>query len=275
MLEEYKQMCKAAADTIPNWQSLSKNDLCRLCVENEDNPELYNAYFAAIQYRYWGLIAKYYNACNKIVSPETCRDWLVDTIMYALKHRRWEDEDSTIYNDPNGPDKVINTKMKCMKINLYQYTNRKKRKDSFGIMSLDDLSERLHDSNFMLVDNTSEREQQNIDVKEYIKKLFISKDYFMAYMLDGILNESIFDDEDTDVDDGTNPIVKKLSKFLRYLTPSYCEQFASTYDVNVDVAISSLVYFKNLNIKKVNNKIEYNLLKLKHDPFILGILGRQ
>ena len=270
MLDEYKQSCKEAADILPNWKDLSTNDLCRLCIANEDNPVLYNAYFAAIQYKYWGLIAKYYNSCNGLVEPEVCRDWLIDTIMYALKHRRWEDVDSTLYNDPMGPDRAINTKMKCLKINQYQYSNRKKRKDEFGTMSLEALAEKMNDNTFGLIDNSSELDKQSIDINEYIKKLFLKKDYFMAYMLDGIINVDVFDDED-----GTKNIlsVKKLSRFLRNLTQDYCEEFAERYGVDRDIAIHSLIYFQKLNIRRVNSKIEYNIHKLRHDDFILGLMG--
>lgn len=271
MLDEYKQLCKETADSIPGWQKLSKNELCRLCVENEDNPTLYNAYFAAIQYKYWGLIAKYHSSCNGLVEPEVCRDWLVDTIIYALKHRRWEDEDSTIFEDPNGPDKAINTKMKCMKINQYQYSNRKKRKDAYGTVSLDEMTEKFSDGNLGLLDESSEADSQEIDTREYIRTLFRKKDYFMAYMLDAILNSDVFEDDSS----ASSSIfsAKKLSRFMRRLTEGYCVGFAQRYDVPVETAVHSLIYFHRLNIKKVNQKIEYNLHKLKHDPFILELLG--
>jgi hypothetical protein len=271
VLEEYKELCKEAANAIPGWQSLSKNELCRLCVENENNPELHNAYFAAIQYKYWGLIAKYHASCNGLVEPEVCRDWLVDTIMYALEHRRWEDEDSTIFDDPNGPDKAINTKMKCMKINQYQYSNRKKRKDAFGNVSLDEMTEKFSDGNLGLLDTTTDEYRQEIDINEYIRKLFRKKDYFMAYMLDAILNSDVFED----LPGGSGEIfsVKKLSRFMRRLDGDYCRGFAQRYEVDEGIAVHSLVYFYKLNIKKVNQKIEYNIHKLRHDPFILEMLG--
>lgn len=271
MLDEYRKLCETAANQIPGWKELSKNDLCRLCVANEDNPQLYNAYFAAIQCKYWSLIAKYHSSCGGLVEPETCRDWLIDTIMYALEHRRWEDEDSTIYNDPNGPDKAINTKMKCMKINQYQYSNRKKRKDAFGTVSLDELSEMFNDSNTGLLDTTSDDSRQEMDIKEFIKSLFQKKDYFMAYMLDAILNANVFEDDRSSYT--TVFSAKRLSKFMRRLTDDYCLQFAERYEVDADVAVHSLVYFQKLNIKKVNRKIEFNLHKLKHDPFILELIG--
>ena len=272
MLDEYKQTCKEIADRIPGWQHLTKNELCRLCVANEDNPELHNAYFAAIQFKYWNLISKYYTSCNGLVDAETCRDWLIDTILYALEHRRWEDEDSSIFNDPNGPDKAINTKMKCMKINQYQYSNRKKRKEAYGVVSLDELTEKFNDSNNGLLDTDSDKERQAIDVREYIKKIFLKKDYFLAYMLDAILNANVFDDVK-----GSNTSIfspKRLSKFLRNLDDDYCQQFADRYDVNIDTALHSLVYFQKLNTRKVHRKIEYSLQKLRHDEVLLDLLGR-
>ena len=48
MLEEYKKLCKASADIIPNWEKIDKNKLCNLYIQNESNSELANAYLSGI-----------------------------------------------------------------------------------------------------------------------------------------------------------------------------------------------------------------------------------
>ena len=60
MLDEYKELCRIAANSAPDWEKMSKNDLCRAYVTSKGNDLLQNAYLSAILYRYWNLIGKYY-----------------------------------------------------------------------------------------------------------------------------------------------------------------------------------------------------------------------
>ena len=127
MLDENKELCRRTADIIPEWTSMSKNDLCRAYVANKGNEAAQNAYLSAILYRYWNLISKYYYmgvGVNR-ASPEECYDWLVDSVCCCVNSASWEDPNSSIYKDPNGPDKVINRCMKCARLTYYQFINRK------------------------------------------------------------------------------------------------------------------------------------------------------
>ena len=141
MLEEYKELCRKAANFAPGWQELSKNDLCREYVKNKGNATLQNAYISAILYRYWNLISKYYYQSANCATPEECYGWLVDSVSCCVNLAAWENPDSSIYNDPNGPDKVINRCMKCARLTYYQFINRKKRRDEIGMLSVDELKE--------------------------------------------------------------------------------------------------------------------------------------
>ena len=52
MLEqEYKTLYNAAS-SIPNWQTMNKNDLINAYIDNEKDENLRNSYFAAIMCRY-------------------------------------------------------------------------------------------------------------------------------------------------------------------------------------------------------------------------------
>jgi hypothetical protein len=190
-----------------------------------------------------------------------------DAIQYALSHRRWEDPDSSIYNDPNGPDKVINRIMKCTKVNLFQYVNRKKRKDAYKIKSLDAISELVNDNTMEIVDREDELKNLNIDFKMIIKNTFLLKDYFMAYMIDCILNENVFYYSKEKSCYEFN--IKKLSRVICNIDESYCVRFADTYELDREDVIKTLKYFDKLNSNKLLYKIEYSLQRLKHDETIL------
>ena len=269
MLDDYKHLCEVAADIVPNWRELDKNDLCRLCVANENTPYLYNAYMSAILYKYWNLIPKFHASCNGIVSPETVYDWLIDSINYALKHRRWESPDSSIYNDPNGPDKVINRKMKCTRINLYQFTNRKKRKDEFGIMSLDELTEKVNDTNFALVDKENTLESVTMDIRTYISKIFGQEEYFLAYLLDAIVNGDVFEPDENGVVDFS---MRKILRFMRTIDDAYIKYFIEEYSANPKRAKDSIRYIKSIDSKVMVCKVESSLYRLRHDKSLLKMI---
>lgn len=268
MLEEYKLHCKEQAAAIPGWEQLSKNELCNRYIETEDKSTK-DAYLAAILYRYWKLIPKFYYQSSNVCSPEDCYDWLVESVLCALNCKRWTESDSSIYKDPNGPDKVINRAMKCARLNFYQFINRKKRKDNFGILSLDELKENLNDNSNDIEDpQSSVNDETIISVKEYIKDIFNGKEYFLAFMLDCIVTENIFDKEGTYVKLNQ----KRLTKLLRELDSIYAAQFATRYEFEKDKVLHALAYCQGLTPSKIQSKIEYNLLKLKHDKKLLEVL---
>ena len=269
MLDEYKQACKEAANAINGWETLSKNDLCRELVRNRSDKQLFNGYFSALMYRYWNLIPKFYLQSSNVASPEDCYDWLVTAITYAIEHTRWDDPDSTVYNDPNGPDKVINRCMKSVRLTYYQYINRKKRKDNFCQLSLDELKENLNNAFDVEDEDTSDIDNDLIDLKGYIVSIFRKKDYFLAYLIDCIINEQVFEPT---IEGGVEFSSKRLAKYLRQIDEDYCHRFSATYDLNLDEVLKTLKYcnFKSSNIR---SKIENSLLILKHDPFILSRKG--
>ena len=269
MLDDYKHLCETAANIVPGWKELDKNEICRRCVKYENDPHLYNAYMSALLYKYWNLIPKFHSSCNGIVSPETVYDWLIDAINYAIQHRRWESQDSTIYNDPNGPDKVINRKMKCTRINLYQFTNRKKRKDEFGLMSLDELTEKVNDTNFALIDKENELNSVTMDVQYYINQVFSKEEYFLAYLLDAIVNGDVVEPKENGIVDFS---MRKIIKFIRSIDEKYIKYFIDTYKVDKIRAKDSIRYIKSLDSKIIVCKVESGLYRLRHDKSLLMMI---
>lgn len=230
-------------------------------VANEGNSNMQNACFGALVCKYWPLINKYYFLCNNVATQEDVYDWLIDSIQYALKHRRWEDPDSNIYQDPTGPDKVINRRMKCARLTFYQYINRKKRKDNFNIVQLEDMTS-LNNTEPLVIPHEDEigNLSTKLSAEEYIHDLVLKKEYFLAFMLDIIINEDIFDKEDLN---GYVFNPKKLAKHLRYINEDYCLAFENKYHISENMYQCYKKYCKNLSSNLIYNKIEYNLQKLK------------
>lgn len=275
MLDEYKEACRRSADLIHGWQDLSKNDLCRKYVESKDNPQLQDSYFAAIMYRYWYLISKYYHMSSNVASIEDCYEWLVDSVYGCLKATSWDREDSSIYKDPNGPDKVINRCMKCARLTYYQFINRKKRKDNFGLLSLDEMTELFGTT--VSEPESSENVEQNITqwaIDEYVKKSFSNKDYFVAVMVDAICSQEVFDvviNKETGMTTKFN--IKKLTKFMSNITDEYVAEFAKKYGLAVEEAEKGVSYFRFQKPPTIKAKIQTNLEKLQHDSFFKMLYG--
>lgn len=270
MLEDYKEAFRQCADLVEGWQDLSKNELCRKYVENEGNPEIQNSYFGAIMYRYWNLIAKYHYMSSNVASPEDCYEWLEDSVYCCLTSKSWEKKDSSIYRDPNGPDKVINRCMKCARLTYYQFINRKKRKDNFGLLSLDELSEMFGTT--VSEPESSENLEDDIGrwaIEDYVRYLFLQKDYFASVMLDAIQTQEVFDV--TTSRDYGNQItfsLRKLTRFMSTIEDDYVQKFADKYHFTYDEAEHGMSYFRKLKQPTIKAKIQTVLERLQNDPFI-------
>lgn len=95
---------------------------------NEQDKGKSNSYFSAIVLKYWNKIYSLYANTYLTATPEDAYNWVIEGIMYALKNRKWKDPNNKLFTDPNGPDKVINRKIKCLRINHLTSQNRYKRK---------------------------------------------------------------------------------------------------------------------------------------------------
>lgn len=273
MLEDYKEAFYNCACLVDGWEQLSKNDLCRKYVENKDNPTLQNAYFSAIMYRYWNLISKYYYMSCNVATPEDCYEWLEDSVYGCLKATSWDRADSSIYRDPNGPDKVINRCMKCARLTHYQFINRKKRKNNFGMLSLDELQEMFGNDTAEPSDVSFEDEAANIMIYEYIRSAFLRKDYFLCFMLDCIDSGQVFDTcvEDSKLYSVFN--IKRLIRAMSHIDDKYLTRFAKKYDLDLDIVTHGFSYVKGVNTAQLKKKIQFRLEELKHDKFFLSLHG--
>lgn len=275
MLEEYKETFRQCADLIDGWQTLSKNELCRKYVENEGNPKIQDSYFSAIMYRYWHLISKYYYMSSNVATVETCYEWLEDSVYGCLKATSWDREDSSIYKDPNGPDKVINRCMKCARLTYYQYINRKKRKDNFGMLSLEEMTELF--GNTVREPESSEvieHDLTRLAIAEYIQEAFNKKDYFVAVLVDAIQSHDVFDVHIVK-EQGTviKFNIRKLTRYMSNIDDDNISEFSKKYGIERERVEQGVKYFTHLTPPTIKAKIQKTLERLKHDPFFKLLKG--
>lgn len=268
MLDEYRELYREAANSIPGWETMDRNDLCRLYIANEHDSECQNKYFSALMCRYWNLIPKFYNISHNLADPIDCYNWLIDAILYTLKHRRWEDEDASIANDPQGPDKMINRCMKSCRLIHYQFYNRKKRRKEYNIVSLEDLKESLNSDSPDIEDPSANIDISEIDMSFCIREIFMKKEYFLAFILDLICMDDVFESED----DKVKFNLKRVSKLFRNIDERHLRIFADRYNLPYEQVYQAAILAKNVPAPKLTSKIQETLLRLKHSDLIKSIM---
>ena len=269
MLNDLKNSYGKLAHAVlgDDWKKLDKNECIRGYCDVADT-HLSDAYLAAAMYKYWHLIDSYTNQGSGAYDAETVYDWLTHSMQYAKKHQPWK-KGGNLEGQWNGPDKAINIYMKSMRQGFYQWSNSKKRAAEFTqLLSLERMIEDTGDANlFECSDNSHEQVTSNIEIKRLVKKHFDSKNYMGSFIIDGIVNCSVFDLEKGDDNYIYSQFNKrKLSKHLRNIDDKYCEIFAKNYDLNRDNVISARDECSNLSSTRIYTLIRHTLAKLSKDP---------
>ena len=258
MLDDTYKLCLESAKHISNWDKVSKSELVNKYIEYEETDrELASDYMAAIICRYWPKIQRFHRTMYFSSSYEDVYDILINSILRAIKARRWLDKDSSIYNDPNGPDKVINRTMICERLNLLAYKNRSKRVADLNPLSTEELEDGSGDYYAYNNENASFSIDNELEITSNLKFLYNKKLYLAMFVYYSIaFNLGTFKDK------------MFSSKFcaiaLLNLTDEDFIEIASLINKDVDEIkkdYSIAVLSKNRTDLKLN--IEYAILKLK------------
>jgi hypothetical protein len=197
-------------------------------------------------------------------TDQECYDIFVDTLIETFERQDWRNPKKKIFNDPNGPDKIINKIYECRRVNEYVASNRQKRKLNYNVVHIDQLEEENLDC---VIPSYSEEEQN--DLSKVVKSYFDEKNYFPAFIIDLIMNSTCYDDNEEDKDDNE---IKRMSRIFRSVDNEYFRHFSLTYDISVDRVKKAYSYFIPLNSKEVQKKISSTLYALSRDTNLLKLL---
>lgn len=260
MLDEIKEAYVQCANIIPNWKKKTKNELCFEYIEHE-NSSIAECYLAAIIVKYWNKINLLYHKSRPAATYEDCYEWVVESILYALKHRKWLDETSSIYQDPTGPDKVINRNSECRRLTFFQQLFRYNKMIAVNTLSINIFTnedENTGDGYDKFMDETAEINTNEMSVFNYIRTAFQNKEYVLAFVLDGIIScKNPADDFDA--------FVRQLANLLIKMPDAYAYVFAREYGLPLEDIKNSLTYTKNIDIKKLCDMITLMMKRLKYD----------
>ena len=249
MLDEYKQIYEESANiSVPDWKTRDKNDLIKTASKLQNGPDR-DSYVSAIMLRYWNKLGRFYSKCKLVATQEDVHMWLTMAVLYALDNKPWENPNSSIYEDKNGPDKVINRVMECRRITFYQQLNRYNRKINSAILSLDSLTEDFKD----VVMPTYE-DSTIIEIFDLVTSQFNRGEQLMAFVLDAISCTGLKNQEED---------YRKFVTYIRKMNESSCVDFSSRYNIPVEEVKSAAERINLMNNVDLRKRVEYNLIRLK------------
>lgn len=280
MVQDCKKIYTQVADRIPNWEKQTKSNLIRAYVEvqKSNNKELSDAYMSAIMLKYWSALNKYYygKARGGHIRMDDCYDWLTQAILYTTSCHIWdkpfiEKKDKStgkikqvrnpLYDNPDGPNIAVSKCIISMRLGFYQASNYAVRRVNYTAASLDGIIEDNKD-HILPYDNLNDPNNSNyLTIKEMIIKNFKSKNYYKAFLLDGIINGDCFDLNSDKTEQIFNK--KKLMKHLRYIDDNYCTTIAETFDLNLNDVIEASKVYRGINTMKMYRIVDSTLENLK------------
>lgn len=225
-----------------------------------------NVYISYLIVKSWNLLQKiYYVNNNANLSCEECYDIFIQTLNYVISKHVWDNEDSSLFEDPNAFLKAMAITIQCRKKNFINAKFKYKRVANNNYLSLDSLQEDFQEGFFTPYEETYDELVDSI-IEKRIKYYFEKKKYISAFILEGILFYNLFDDNN-DLD------IKKLRKYLRHLDNNFCTYFSTKYLLNEKEVLHSLNYFKYDTQDKLDKKIQQSFITLKNDDIISKILN--
>lgn len=247
MLEETKKIYEECANLYAeNWKTLNKNDLIRIAIKHK-NTTKYDSYISAIMLRYWAKMNVYCQRCKLVATPEDVHMWMTQAVLYAVTKHPWTNPNSSIFEDPNGPDKVINRVFESKRLTFYQQLNRYNRKINGGILSLDSLSEETLDTY-----TPSCEDEHTFIINDLIVRAFEEKDYFFSFLVDAIVTERL----------KVGGRHKQLVTHLKNLE-THCDIFSGRYDIVLEKVERAATYITRMNRSTLIRKINYTLADMR------------
>jgi len=254
-LDEAKQTYTDVADLYPGWKDKSRSELCREYVELKDKNDPASEYcLSAIICKFWNLMShNYYNQQVKIATPEDCHAWVIDSILFVLKQHVWTDPNSTLYNDPDAPEKAINVCVTNEKINFFVAQKRHKRVLNTTSYSLDALLEESSDDYYLPCSDNYHFLERSFD--KYILDAFIRRDYVEAFSLYILLkNQKLVEKkiEDNIKYDRIN--YSKLKQCLmESLNDKFAQEFAKHFKLNPNLVFNAVLKIDSYDTVDENN----------------------
>lgn len=265
MLESYKKAHMVGASIIDGWEKMNKNDLINLCVDNEENKELYDAYYNAVVCRYWNVMERFKSKSYGSIHDTTIYyDWLLDGINRALTNKSWRNKDSTLYGDPSGPDKAVNVCLRSVRLGWYHQSNYNRRRANFGAESVDKLVEAEDNGgkSYLFYDSDPIANGY-LNIRSLADSFIRKGEYISALVVGCIVEFDVFDRWRERGERVTKFNKKKLVRKLNNLTKDDCYELSLVFGNTREDVESMVEKCKNINSKKRHLAIDWSIKKIE------------
>lgn len=253
MIKEYREVFQQSASVIPDYKKISQIELAEKYLEKGPNAD---AYLSALILRYWNIIEKMLYKDYGLYDEKEAYDWFMDSLLYAITYKPWQDPKSGVYQDPKAIEKVLNTCIKCSRANWFQASNRHKRKINHNTSSLEALSEEFKDS-YLPRELTVDLNQDGYTY--LIEEAFNKQQYLFALIVDVIVHD-ISLDKVTD----TKSLILVIKRSIRTLPVDYYKIFAKNYGFDPQQVEKSFSFIYNMSDQKLKQSIENYIYKLRN-----------
>lgn len=253
MLKEYKEIYVKSAELLPNYKTIPQVELAEKYLEGGPYSD---CYLSALVLRYWNMISKLIYKDKGLYDEAEAYDWFINSLLYAIKERPWQNPESTVYNDPKAVEKILNTCLKCNRANWFQASNRDKRKLNHGTNSLEALKEEFNDA---FVSDNLIYEMNPLTCKDLILNFYKKQQYLLALIVDLIVNDIKLEGIDNE-----KSLVSSIKKSIKSLPKTYFHTFSKEHGLPLDEVEKSFSFIYNISDSKLTRSIQIYVRKLKN-----------
>lgn len=277
--------------TIPGFKKGTKgqyNDITELankyCDADENTNELEKSkYYSALIIRYWYMINYMKNTCKSCnLREEDFVSWLEESLNIAFKYRRWRDPNNKLYNNPKGPELVINMAIYSTQKRYYNEFNKDKRRANKYSYSMEESIDIHGDSAECL--QIQDNFEEVIYINDLIQQLINNNKIFEALIVHNICMNNSFVTKiqflkTNNIDMNGHPVIYKQDKSYFSLTKlvncmsnldnNYILNFSNNYNIQQPILNNEIQNIKNISHIVLLKKVKHSLNKLKKSKEIL------
>lgn len=278
ILVTLKKEFKVIADTVPNWENMSKTELATAYCEafDQKNYVLSDRYFSCLMYSYFYMIHTLYRTSLSLGLDEAdFVDWVYEGLQMGLKYRGWLDPKMKVSTYKNGAEVVFNRCFFSVRQRKYENANRDKRSINYNTIPLTSILDEYGDIDESRVDDLDDI----YDTPEYsrcddvIKHCINKHNLINAIIVDSIAYRDVcktgrVKNEARQETSNKN----RLNNYISSLNDDYIKYFSSKYRVDTKDITSTIDKIKLLKPSKRLKLINTSLDSLRNDIEVRALL---
>ena len=200
---------------------------------------------------------------------EDCYSWLVESIMYVLRKRKWKDPNSPLSKDPNAPDELMNRVIHTQRLHYYYIANCQKRRINYNTVSYDneDIAKQDHNPIFASASYSPTICSSDISTISYF--LYKDNKWFESFILNLLYVEDF-----SKVDKETQVWSVNMTSLIRHISNLDYEDFKGimSYSSSEEDFVNKYNQLKELKPKALKSLVSKTLDVLRKNNDLKALL---